>query len=155
VINFIIQVTNLSTQNKLDLMYMSIAEEIANTLSQDLKRKVAAIAVKNGSILGYGINGTPSGWYSNSIPVDTNGHTIHEHVVHAEVNLIAKMAKAGLATNGATIYVNHAPCTECAKVIRQAGFKNLIYKHDYKSEDGIQVLTRGLHSQVQVSKIGV
>jgi dCMP deaminase len=136
-------------------MYMNIVEEIANTLSQDQKRKVAAIAVKNGSILGYGINGTPSGWYSNNIPVDIDGHTIHEHVVHAEVNLIAKMAKQGLPTDQATIYVNHAPCAECAKVIRQAGFKKLIYKYDYKSSAGIQVLTNGNHSQVQVSKIGV
>jgi dCMP deaminase len=138
-----------------DRMYINITNEIANTLSKDTKRKVAAIAVKDGSILGYGINGTPSGWHSNEIPTTPDGSTMHQYVVHAEVNLIAKMAKKGLPTEGATIYVNHAPCAECAKVIRQAGFTNLIYQHPYKNDDGIKILKAGRHSYLQVSQIEV
>jgi len=134
-------------------MYMEIAEHIAETLSKDTKKKVCALAVKDDSILGYGYNGTPSGWESNEIPL-YEGRTLHDYVVHAEINLIAKMAKKGTATNNATLYVNYAPCADCAKAIRQAGFKCLVYKNDYKSHVGLAVLTVGNHSTLEVLKIG-
>jgi dCMP deaminase len=138
-----------------DEMYMEIAEKIGNTLSFDTKRKVGAIAVKDNSILGYGVNGTPSGWITNEVPKDKNNHTIHSNVVHAEINLIAKMAKKGSSTEGATLYVNYAPCAECAKAIRQAGFKELVFRHLYKNNDGLDVLRLGHHSTVSTIQIGV
>jgi len=138
-----------------DQMYMEIAEKIGNTLSVDTKRKVGAIAVKDNSILGYGVNGTPSGWDTNEIPKDENDRTIHAHVVHAEINLIAKMAKKGSSTEGSTLYVNYAPCAECAKAIRQAGFKELVFRHYYKNNDGLDVLNLGHHSTVSTIQIGV
>jgi dCMP deaminase len=139
--------------NVYDNMYMDIADHIGQTLSFDQNRKVGAIAVRDGSILGYGINGTPSGWPTNEVPTDYNGRTIHENVVHAEINLIAKMARKGFATEGATLYCNYAPCAECAKAIRQAGFKRVVYLHPYKNDEGLNVLTRGIHSTVIVEKI--
>lgn len=134
-------------------LYMEIAEFIAGRLSLDPKRKVCAIAVKDNSILGYGINGTVSGWFSNQIPLDQNGKVLHSHVVHAEINLIAKLARKGFPTEGVDLFVNHAPCPECAKAIRQAGFRRVIYKHDYKSDEGLSILTQGNHSFVEVIKL--
>ena len=47
--------------NRFDYTYMAIAREIAGRLSYAERKKVAAIIVKNDSILSFGFNGTPSG----------------------------------------------------------------------------------------------
>ncbi len=35
------------------------------------------------------------------------------------------------------MFITHAPCLECAKMIYQSGIKEVYYKHDYRSDAGI------------------
>lgn len=42
---------------------------------------------------------------------------------HAEANLIAFAARAGIRTEGCTVVVTHAPCAACARTLIQAGIK--------------------------------
>jgi len=59
---------------------------------------------------------------------------------HAEARLIARAARAGRATAGATVYVTDFPCPPCAKLLAGAGIQRLIYRTGYAVLDGQPVL---------------
>jgi len=119
-------------------MYLEMAY-VAARQSQDPHRQVGAIIVKGNQILAYGFNGTPTG-YPNNDCKDLEGKT-YPHVVHAEINAIAKAAEHGVSTKGATMYSTTVPCIECAKAILQAGITTVIYSEDYnKCEEGKALL---------------
>jgi dCMP deaminase len=122
-----------------DDMFMEMAR-VAGRKSKANKRKVGAIAVKDNNIIGIGINGTPTGWFTNEdIDIDT-GSTAEE-VLHAEENLIAKVARSSNSSEGATIYVTCAPCIKCARLIAQSGFKRVVYDTPYKDDAGLVMLS--------------
>jgi dCMP deaminase len=51
--------------------------------------------------------------------------------IHAEQNAIIQAAMYGVSINEATIYVTCSPCVQCAKMIINAGIKNVVYCGDY------------------------
>lgn len=61
-------------------------------------------------------------------------------VLHAESNAIAKLAKSNDSGDGADIFVTHAPCMECAKLIFQSGIGRVYYSSDYRDDSGIRFL---------------
>jgi dCMP deaminase len=71
-------------------------------------------------------------------------------VLHAETNAIAKLAKSTQSGMGATMFITHAPCLECAKLIYQSGINHVLYRNSYRSEDGIKFLEK---ASVEVEKI--
>ena len=56
-------------------------------------------------------------------------HKKYCYVAHAEVNAILNKCSADV--RGATIYVALFPCNDCAKVIIQAGIREVVYLNDY------------------------
>jgi dCMP deaminase len=117
--------------------YMDIAERFAQVSKCD-RLKVGAIIVKNGSILAHGWNGTPSGYRTNCCE-DENGVT-SPFVLHAEQNVLVKMAKSTESIEGAELFCTHSPCSECSKLLAQSGIKKVYYKHKYRITEGIDVL---------------
>ena len=73
-----------------------------------------------------------------------------EEVLHAEMNAIGKLARSSESGQGATMYTTHAPCFECAKLIHVAGINKVIYKDEYRSDDGIKFLQK---CNIEVEKI--
>lgn len=71
-------------------------------------------------------------------------------VLHAETNAIAKLAKSNESGLGATLFITHAPCLDCAKLIYQSGINHVLYRNSYRSDDGIKFLEKAL---VTVEKI--
>ena len=63
-------------------------------------------------------------------------------VLHAETNAIAKLAKSTESGNGATMFITHAPCLDCAKLIFQSGINSVLYRNSYRSDDGINFLAK-------------
>lgn len=61
-------------------------------------------------------------------------------VLHAERNAIDKIARSNQSGQGATLFVTQSPCLECAKSIYGAGIREVVYKHDYRSSDGVKFL---------------
>jgi dCMP deaminase len=53
-----------------------------------------------------------------------------------------KLAKTSGEAKGATIFITHAPCIECAKMIYQAGIVEVYYGEVYRSFDGISFLEK-------------
>ena len=70
--------------------------------------------------------------------------------VHAEAQLIADAARAGRATEGATVYVTDFPCPACAKLIAAAGVTRLYFRTGYAVLDGQDVLAAAGVEVVQV-----
>jgi dCMP deaminase len=62
--------------------------------------------------------------------------------MHAERNALDKVAASNESTLGATLFVTHSPCLECAKSIYNTGISDVYYKHDYRSNDGIEFLKK-------------
>lgn len=126
--------------------YMDVAERFSK-LSSAKRLNVGAIVVKDDRIISIGYNGMPSGWDNdceNVIGQDDVGSPILKskpQVLHAESNAIAKLARSSESGDGASIFITHSPCMECAKLIYQSGIKKVYYKSNYRSEDGITFLT--------------
>jgi dCMP deaminase len=61
-------------------------------------------------------------------------------VLHAESNAIAKLAKSTNSGMGATMFITHAPCMECAKLIYQSGIGHVLYRSAYRDTSGVTFL---------------
>jgi dCMP deaminase len=61
-------------------------------------------------------------------------------VLHAETNAIAKIARSTNSSDGAALFVTHAPCLDCANIIYQAGINSVYYRNTYRSTDGVDFL---------------
>lgn len=61
-------------------------------------------------------------------------------VNHAEANALDKLCKVGGGTDGADMFITHAPCLECAKRIFNVGIKNVFYRDDYRDRSGLDYL---------------
>lgn len=127
--------------------FSKVAQIFAD-LSYAKKLKVGAIMVKDDRIISIGYNGTPSGWdneceYIVGYHPGPGGSPILKtkpEVLHAEMNCIAKLAKSNESGAGATMFVTHSPCMECAKAIKQAGIHKVFYQHEYKNNTGVDFL---------------
>ena len=97
----------------------------AATASKD-GTKVGAILVDvNGTIRMTGYNGPPRGVKDLSARFDRPAKYLFAS--HAEANLIAFCARAGIATDGCAVYVTHMCCAACARTLIQAGIKRVVY----------------------------
>jgi len=137
---------------------MKTAETFAE-LSHARRLHVGAIVVKDDRIISIGYNGMPAGWDNNcenevTIEVEDDYETVLKskpEVLHAETNAIAKLAKSTESGFNASMFITHAPCLDCAKLIFQSGISSVFFRDAYRSEDGIQFLTK---SGVKVEQLG-
>lgn len=123
-------------QKRIDRRYLRMAEIWAES-SYCKRLQVGALIVKDKMIISDGYNGTPSG-FENCCEDDDN-KTL-PYVLHAEANAITKVAASNNNSAGATIYVTHAPCLECSKLIIQAGIKRVVYSEKYRLTEGVDLL---------------
>jgi dCMP deaminase len=74
-------------------------------------------------------------------------------VLHAESNALMKLAEnGGIGAQGATLYLTMSPCTECAKLIKQAKIKRVIFREQYREVGGIEFLKKRGVEVVQLEK---
>ena len=116
-----------------DEYFMQIAFTVAQRSTCD-RAHVGAVLVRDRRILTTGYNGSPAG-----LPhCDDVGHLMMDghcvRTLHAEQNAIIQAALHGVSIQGATAYVTHQPCLTCAKMIINAGIRQVIYAGDYPDE---------------------
>ena len=121
-----------------DTYFMRMAELVA-TRSSCLRRNVGAVVVKEKRVLTTGYNGAPKGLkhcaevgcvrLANNIESGTR----HElcRGVHAEQNAVIQAAYFGVSIKDSTIYTTNFPCVMCAKILVNAGVREIVYKDDY------------------------
>ena len=140
---------------KLAQAYMDTAKIFAE-LSHAKRLHVGAIIVKDDRIISIGYNGMPTGWDNNCEDViqhsdDTTTLKTKPEVLHAETNAIAKLAKSNESGLDASLFVTHAPCMDCAKLIYQSGISTVYYRNSYRESTGLDFLTK---SGVEVINLG-
>jgi dCMP deaminase len=132
------------------------AAEVYSQLSSARRLQVGCVVVKDNTIIGIGYNGMPSGWdndcekrsYTNIDPkwqyLDEDGSTYslvtRPEVLHAESNALAKVARSTNSSEGASVFVTHAPCLDCAKMMYQAGINSVYYRNSYRDTSGVDFL---------------
>jgi dCMP deaminase len=129
--------------------YMDVAKRFAQ-LSSATRLQVGAIVVKDDRIVSIGYNGMPTGW--DNCCEDENNKSKPE-VLHAETNAIAKLARSGESGLGATLFVTHAPCIDCAKLIYQSGITTVYYAEEYRSTQGLLFLNKSDIKVIHLHKL--
>ena len=133
------------------------AAQVYAELSTAVRLQVGCVIVKDNTIIGIGYNGMPSGWDNVCETVkfkDFTGTVVTKskpEVLHAETNAIAKVSRSSNSTDNADLFVTHAPCLECAKLIYQSGIKSVFYRDTYRSDEGTKFLQK---CNVEVKQIG-
>ena len=134
--------------------YMDVAERFAE-LSSARRLHVGAIVVKDDRIISIGYNGMPAGWDNDcedKVWTQDGDYTLKTkpEVLHAETNAIAKLAKSNESGLGATMFITHAPCLDCAKLIYQSGIGSVLYRNSYRDTSGVTFLEK---SGIQVTQV--
>lgn len=129
-------------KSKIVMAHLDVAARYAE-LSHARRLKVGAIVVKDDRIISIGYNGTPAGWDNNCEHENADGTlTTKPEVLHAEENAIAKLARSHESGQGADIFITHAPCPQCAKLIYAAGISRVFYRHIYRDAEGLNFLAK-------------
>jgi dCMP deaminase len=134
------------------------AAEVYSRLSSAIRLKVGCVVVKDNTIIGIGYNGMPSGWDNNceeEIIVEEDekfikGLKTKPEVLHAETNALAKIAKSTNSSDGAAMFITHAPCIDCAKLVYQSGINSVYYRNSYKNTEGLDFLKKCNIDVVQI-----
>lgn len=105
------------------------------------RASVGALIVKDGRIVSMGYNGAAPG-EEHCTDAGCQGDNGCTRAVHAEANAISFAAKAGVSTEGATLYTTHSPCPVCARLIAACGIIRVTYEHEYRDEEGLRLLGR-------------
>jgi len=121
-----------------DEYFMNIAK-VASLRSNCVKRKVAAVIVRDKRVISTGYNGTPRGIKNccdggcprcNSF--GPSGKNLGECLCsHAEENAIVQAAYHGATLKGAIIYTTFSPCLICTKMILNSGIEEVVYNAAY------------------------
>lgn len=122
-----------------DDYFLGIAKMVA-LRSNCIKRKVAAVIVKDRRIISTGYNGTPRGVKNcneggcprcNNLAV--SGKDLEECLCsHAEENAITQAAYHGVIIKDSTLYSTFSPCLMCTKMIINSGIREVVYNIDYE-----------------------
>jgi dCMP deaminase len=121
-----------SSRPSLAAYLMSIADTVA-TRSTCSRLSVGAVLVREGRILSAGYNGAPSG-VAHCQHADEGPCRV---AVHAEANAVAFAARHNGGAEGATMFVTHSPCGDCAGLLINAGITNVVYGTAYRSGAGV------------------
>ncbi len=117
-----------------DNYYMGMARA-ASERSTCSRLHVGCVVVSDDSIVGVGYNGAPKG-VEHCIHTDDSPCRVS---VHAEVNALLHASN----TKGSVLYITHLPCFECSKLIVNAQVQHVIYAEEYRSKEGLDILTSG------------
>jgi dCMP deaminase len=116
-----------------DRYYLEICEAVALN-SKCFSRHIGAIIVRDKVVICTGYNGPPRGFphCKDSCPRRRLGYDSGQGLhlcpaAHAERNAIDQAARLGIATAGATIYMNcPVPCKDCLITLIQAGIEEVV-----------------------------
>ena len=113
--------------------------------------QVGCVLVKDNRIISIGYNGMPSGWTNEceETVLWYEGKQLSQplkvtkpEVLHAETNAIAKLARSSENGEGASAFITHQPCLDCAKLLYQAGIQEVYFVHEYRLDDGVKFLKK-------------
>ena len=135
-----------------DEYFMSIAQ-VVSSRSVCLRHQIGAVVVNDDKqLLSTGYNGPPRGMKHCA----DRGGCIRERAgvpsgtrqeycfgLHAEQNAIVQAAREGIRLLGGTLYCTYKPCSLCARMIVNAGIKEVHFMADYPDNLTLTILEEG------------
>ncbi len=143
-----------------DDYFMGIAK-VVSLRSNCVKRKVAAVIVKDKRVIATGYNGTPRGVKNcneGGCPrcngFASSGTRLEDCLCsHGEENAITQSAYHGVNIGGAMIYTTFSPCLLCTKMIINSGIKEVVFNADYPLGDTALKLLKEAGIRVRKLKV--
>ena len=124
-----------------DEYFLQIARIVAER-STCLRRKVGALIVKDRRMLSTGYNGTPKGIIhcdeTGCLREELNIPSGQRHELcrglHAEQNALIQAALYGISLQGGILYCTTYPCSICAKMLINAGIREIVIEEGYPDD---------------------
>jgi dCMP deaminase len=120
-------------------VFRNILKEISS-LSTSTRLKVSCIIVKKDftKIASFGYNGN---YFNAPINLETGSEEESlepgkDGFIHAEVNSIAKFREND--PENYIVMVTHSPCSNCAKILANSGFKWIYWAEEYRETSHLQ-----------------
>lgn len=138
--------------------YFLEAAELVSKRSTCLRRRVGAVLVKEKKILATGYNGAPSG-LKHCIEIGCLREKLkipsgerHElcRGLHAEQNVLLQAALHGVSTKDSVLYLTNQPCMICAKMLINAGIREVVIASGYPDKMAMDFLKK---AKIKVRKI--
>jgi dCMP deaminase len=100
--------------------------------SHDSETKVAALLINPATfaVSADGYNGFVRG--ANDVTLPNTRPEKYPYMVHAEANLLCNAVRNGVKTDGNVIYTSISPCTQCLRLMWQAGISEFYFKSMYR-----------------------
>lgn len=139
------------TRPSWDEYFMQLSDVVKHR-ADCLRLNVGAVIVKDNRIIATGYNGTPHGITNCTEggcerckkreegaigPGEEKGSCV---CLHAEQNAIIQSAYQGSSTKEATLYSTYAPCSQCAKMIINAGIVRVVCGRAHDDHHGNELL---------------
>jgi dCMP deaminase len=139
-----------------DEYFIGIAKVVA-LRSNCIKRKVAAVIVKDKRIISTGYNGTPRGVPNCSEggcprcnQMAASGTKLDEcYCSHGEENAITQAAYHGVSIKDGTLYSTFSPCLLCTKMIINSGIREVVFNVSYPLGEAALLLLKKAGIQVK------
>jgi len=121
-----------------DEYFLELARLVSKR-STCLRRHVGAVLVKEKKILATGYNGAPSGTkhcrdigcLRDKLKIPSGQRHELCRGLHAEQNVLLQAALHGTSTKESILYVTNQPCMICAKMLINAGVREIVIADGY------------------------
>jgi len=148
---------NTRTRPSWDEYFMEVAKLVSKR-STCLRRNVGAVLVKDKRILATGYNGSPRGLKHcldiGCIRQKLNIPSGQRHelcrALHAEQNALIQASLYGVSVAGSTLYATNQPCIICAKMLINAGIKEIVARDGYPDKMAMDFLQE---AKIKVRKV--
>jgi len=130
-----------------DEYFMEVAKLVAKRATC-LRRRVGAVLVKDKRILATGYNGAPRG-LKHCLDINCIRDKLkipsgerHElcRALHAEQNALIQASLYGISVKDSVLYATNQPCVICAKMLINAGIKEIVIAAGYPDKLAAQFL---------------
>ena len=142
-----------------DIYFLEVAKLVSKRATC-LRRQVGAVLVKDKRILATGYNGAPAG-LEHCLDIGCLREKLkipsgqrHElcRGLHGEQNVLVQAALYGVSTKGSTLYITNQPCVICAKMLINAGIKEIVIADGYPDELGVDFFKK---AKVKIKKVEI
>jgi dCMP deaminase len=128
--------------------YFMKAALLVSERSTCLRRSVGAVLVRDKQILAIGYNGAPrnithcdvTGCLRQELGIPSGERHEICRGLHAEQNVILQAAQFSASTRDSVLYITNTPCSICAKMIINAGIKEVVVLGDYPDKMALDFL---------------
>jgi len=135
------------TRPSWDEYFLEMAGLVAKRVTC-LRRSVGAVLVKDRRILATGYNGAPSGMphcedvgcLREKLKIPSGERHELCYGLHAEQNVLIQAALHGISVKDSTLYVTNQPCLICAKMLINAGIKEIVVREGYPDAMALRFL---------------